>query len=156
MNLTIDITTDTNEAFIQVATGQYEIACGAMGPAMLNAVNRGADLKIIAAGAASPPGHGNNLPLVVRTQLIDSGEVKTVSDLRQRKIAIPVRGASECQLAKVLATGGLTASDVDVEIIPAPDMVAAMSTGAIDAGLLLQSTAAQADAKGVGKILFDD
>jgi hypothetical protein len=35
-------------------------------------------------------------------------------------------------------------------------MLAALTTGAIDAGLLLQPTGAQAVAKGIGKILSDD
>jgi ABC-type nitrate/sulfonate/bicarbonate transport system substrate-binding protein len=141
---------------IQVATGQYEIAYVTMGAAALNAFNRGADLKIIAAGAAQPPGHGDNAPLVVRSQLIDSGQVKTVADLKGRKVAIPAKGTPEYKLAKALATGGLTANEVDVQVIPGPEIVAALSTGAVEAGLLLQPTGAQAVAKGVGTILLDD
>ncbi len=40
--------------------------------------------------------------------------------------------------------------------MPYPEMVVALSTGAIDAGLLIQPTGTQAVAKGVGKILLDD
>jgi ABC-type nitrate/sulfonate/bicarbonate transport system substrate-binding protein len=156
LNLSVEPVTDPNQALILAATGQFDIVYAPMAPAALNAFNRGAAVKIVAAGAAQPPGHGDNTPVVVRTQLIDSGEVKTVADLRGRKVAIITRGASEYKLTKALAIGGLIENDVDVQIMAAPAMVAALSTGAIDAGLLLQPTAAQAVATGVGKILLDE
>jgi NitT/TauT family transport system substrate-binding protein len=127
-----------------------------MVPAVLNLFNRGSPLKIIAAGAAQPPGHGDNGPIVVRSQLMDSGEIRTVADLRGRKVAVAPGGAADYRLSKALATGGLAESDVEVVSMPFPDMVVALSTGAIDAGGLLQPTAAQAVSKGVGKILVDD
>jgi NitT/TauT family transport system substrate-binding protein len=156
LNVSLEPSADASQAMISAATGQFDIAYSAMSPAVLNAFNRGSALKIIAAGAAQPPGHGDNSPLVVRAQLIDSGNVKTVADLKGRRVAISVRGPAEYALAKALATGGLTSNDVDVQVMPAPDMVAALTTGAIDAGLLLQPAGAQAVAKGVGKILVDD
>jgi ABC-type nitrate/sulfonate/bicarbonate transport system substrate-binding protein len=128
-----------------------------LGSAALNAFNRGTDLKIIGAGAAEPPGHGSNVPVVVRTELIDSGAVKSMADLRGRKIALNGKGVIiEYALMKALATANMTASDVDVVTMPFPEMVVALSTGAIDAGMLLQPTAAQAVARGAGKILIDD
>jgi NitT/TauT family transport system substrate-binding protein len=157
LNISIEPVTDTAQAMISVAQNQYQIGNVTMGSAALNAFNRGTDLKIIAAGGADPPGHGANLPVIVRTELIDSGAVKTVADLKGRKVAINGKGVIiEYALSKALATGGLTANDVDVQLMPFPDMVVALSTGAIDAGLLLQPTGAQAVAKGIGKILLDD
>jgi ABC-type nitrate/sulfonate/bicarbonate transport system substrate-binding protein len=156
LNVSIESLTDPNQVLVSAATGQFDIIYAAMAPAGLNLFSRGAGLKIIAAGAAQPPGHGDNTPVVVRSQLIDSGDVKTVADLKGRRVAVIAKGASEYKLAKALATGGLTENDVDVQFISNPDMVAALSTGAVDAGLLLQPTAAQAVAKGVGKILLDD
>jgi ABC-type nitrate/sulfonate/bicarbonate transport system substrate-binding protein len=157
LNVSLEPVTDTAQAMVSVTQNQYQIGNVTMGSAALNAFNRGTDLKIIAAGGAEPPGHGANLPLIVRSELIDSGAVKTVADLKGRKVAINGKGVViEYALMKALATGGLTANDVDVQILPFPDMVVAMSTGAIDAGLLLQPTGAQAVSKGIGKILLDD
>jgi NitT/TauT family transport system substrate-binding protein len=111
----------------------------------------------VAAGGADPPGHGANLPVIVRTALIDSGEVKSMADLRGRKVAINGKGVIiEYALARALATAGLKMTDVDVVTMPFPEMVAALTTGAIDAGLLLQPTGAQAIARGIGKLLLDD
>jgi NitT/TauT family transport system substrate-binding protein len=156
LNVSIETLTDPNQVMISAATGQFDVAYTAMTPAVLNLFNRGSALRVIAAGAAQPPGHGHNSPIVVRSQLIDSGEVKTVTDLRGRKVAISARGAGDYALSKALATGGLTESDVEVVTMPFPDMVVALSTGSIDAGGLLQPTAAQAVARGVGRILLDD
>ena len=62
----------------------------------------------------------------------------------------------EYALSRALATANLKMTDVDVVTMPFPEMVAALTTGAIDAGLLLQPTGAQAVARGIGKILLDD
>jgi NitT/TauT family transport system substrate-binding protein len=157
LNISVQPVTDTAQAMISVASGQFDMGNVTMGSAALNAFSRGTDLKIIAAGGAEPPGHGANLPVIVRTELIDSGAVKSVADLKGRKVAINGRGVIiEYALAKALATAGLQPSDVDVVIMPFPEMLAALTTGAIDAGLLLQPTGAQAVAKGIGKILVDD
>jgi ABC-type nitrate/sulfonate/bicarbonate transport system substrate-binding protein len=157
LNMSVQPVTDTAQAMISVASGQLEFGNVTMGSAALNAFNRGTDLKIVAAGGADPPGHGANLPVIVRTPLIDSGEVKSMADLRGRKVAINGKGVIiEYALSRALATANLKMSDVDVVTMPFPEMVAALTTGAIDAGLLLQPTGAQAVARGIGKILLDD
>ena len=157
LNVSVQPVTDTAQAMVSVAGGQFDMGNITMGSAALNAFSRGTDLKIIAAGGAEPPGHGANLPVIVRTDLIDSGTVKSIADLKGRKVAINGRGVIiEYALAKALATAGLTPADVDVVLLPFPEMLAALTTGAIDAGLLLQPTGAQAVAKGIGKILADD
>ncbi|HEY1293895.1 MAG TPA: ABC transporter substrate-binding protein [Chloroflexota bacterium] len=154
LNVEVVPVTDSNQAILSAATGQFDIINAPMTPATLNAFNRGSTLKIIAAGGTQPPGHGDSTPLIVRSQLIDSGQVRTVADLKGRKIAVSVN--PNYKLDKALATVGMTLNDVEVVVMPFPEMVVALSTGAIDAGLLLQPTGAQAVANGVGKILLDD
>ena len=57
LNVSIQPVTDTTQTMISVAGGQFDIGGVSMGPATLNAFNRGADLKIIASVFAEPPGH---------------------------------------------------------------------------------------------------
>jgi NitT/TauT family transport system substrate-binding protein len=158
LNVVLDQpSSNSADAMTAVATGHLDMAYVTMSAAVLNAFNGGLAMKIIAAGAAQPSGHGDNAPIVVRTQLVDSGDVKTVADLKGRKVAISGKGVGpEYKMARALRIAGLTPSDVDVHVMPVPEMVAAMSTGVIDAGVLLQPTAAQAVAQGVGTILLDD
>ena len=56
LNVSIQPVTDTTQTMISVAGGQFDIGGVSMGPATLNAFNRGADLKIIASVFAEPPG----------------------------------------------------------------------------------------------------
>src|SRR5262249_15159407 len=88
LNVSIEPVTDSNQAVISAATGRFDIVYATLGPGVLNAFNRGSGLKIIAAGGGQPPGHGDATPLLVRSQLIDSGQVKAVSDLKGRKVAV--------------------------------------------------------------------
>jgi NitT/TauT family transport system substrate-binding protein len=121
LNVSIQPVTDTGQAMISVAGGQFDMGKTTMGSAALNAFSRGTNLKIIAAGGAEPPGHGANLPVIVRTELIDSGAVKTMADLKGRKVAINGRGVIiEYALARALATANLQPSDVDVVIMTFP------------------------------------
>jgi NitT/TauT family transport system substrate-binding protein len=157
LNVSVQPVSDTAQAMTSVVGGQLEIGIVTMGSAALNAFNRGTDLKIIAAGAGDPPGHGANVPLIVRSQLADSGAVNSVADLKGRKVAINGRGVIiEYLLAKALAIGDLKPSDVDVVVLPFPEMVTALSTGALDAGMVIQPLASQAIAKGIGKMLNDE
>ncbi len=157
LNVSFQPVTDTTQAMISIATGQLDIGAVGMGAAALDAFNAGTELKIIAGGPMDPPGHGSALPLVVRSQLFDSGVVKTVADLNGRKIALNARGtALEYGLSKALAPAKLTLADVDVVTMTFPDMLAALSTGAIDAGIVAQPLATQAVANGLGRILTDD
>ncbi len=149
--------TDTAQAMVSIASGQLDIGTVTMGPAALNALNRGADLVELASGGVDPPGHGAFAPVVVRSDLVDSGAVKTMADLKGRKVALNGKGVIlEYDLYKALALGNLKPADVDVITMPWPDMVVALGTKALDAGLIGQPLATQAVAKGVGKLLSDD
>jgi NitT/TauT family transport system substrate-binding protein len=157
LNVSIQTVADNTQALVAVATGNLDIGNVSLGPATLNALNGGSDLRIIAANAAFPPGHGAPLPVVVRSDLIASGVVTSVADLKGRKIAIPaVAAGGEYVLMKALTTANLAMTDVSVMQLGAPEMVAALTTGAVDAAIIPQPVATQAVAKGAGKILIDD
>ena len=149
--------TDTAQAMVSIASGQLDIGTVTMGPAALNALNRGTDLVELASGGVDPPGHGAFAPVVVRSDLMDSGKVKTLADLKGLKVALNGKGVIlEYSLYKALALGNLKPADVDVLVMPWPDMIVALGTKALDAGLIGQPLATQAVSKGVGKVLSDD
>jgi NitT/TauT family transport system substrate-binding protein len=157
LKVSITPVTDTAQTMIQIAGGQLEMGTVTLGAAALNAFARGTDMTIIASGGIDPPGHGAFAPVVVRSDLMDSGKVKTLADLKGLKVALNARGVIlEYSLYRALKLGGLTLNDVDVVTMPWPDMVAAMSNKNLDVGLIGNPLAAQAVAKGVGKILSDD
>jgi NitT/TauT family transport system substrate-binding protein len=80
-----------------------------------------------------------------------STEVKRIADLKGRMVGLNTRGAAvEWMLDQVLRRDGLTIKDVQVKIMPFPDMVPALESGAIDAGILTEPFPTLAEDKGVG------
>ncbi len=118
-----------------LATGDLDINLGAISVGLFNAFDRGADVRIVAPAGIMPL-ENSPLPLVVRKELMDSGQVHTPADLKGRRIAVNTRGASvEYVLTKVLERNGMTINDVDQVPVPFPDMPAALSNGSVDAAI---------------------
>src|ERR1700757_2162764 len=82
------------KAMAPLGTGELAVASGATSAALYNAVHRGVGLRIVADKAKTPPGCGFE-GLLVRTDLADGGKIKTLADLKGRKIAISAAGNSE-------------------------------------------------------------
>ena len=96
-------------------------------------------------------------PLTVRKALWDSGEVRSVADLKGRRVALNSKAsATEYWLYAALATGGLTPNDVDVVELPFPDAVAAMANGVLDASLIGEPNAVLGEQNGALVRLSED
>ena len=147
----------TTEAVAQVAAGKLHVAHVTVGAATLNAFASGFDVKIIGGTFGTPPTGPPGIPLLVRKALYDSGEVRDVAALRGRKIALNGTAAgTEYVLNEALKTGGLTVEDVDVQIMPFPNMPVALDNAAIDAALPLEPFSTQAQELGMAVPLVTD
>jgi len=136
-----------------LATGDLDINLGAISVGLFNAFDRGADIRIVAPAGVMPL-ENSPLPLVVRKELLDSGQVRTPADLKGRRVAVNTRGASvEYVLTKVLERNGLTINDVDQVPVPFPDMPAALSNGSVDAAIPAEPFATRALDLGVAERL---
>jgi NitT/TauT family transport system substrate-binding protein len=151
---------DNIELQAAMAAGQIDV--GGIGPtaAVLNAFMRGVRLKIVADRATITPGH-SYLALVVRKDLVDSGQVRTMRDLRGRKIAPqpPLHGTgSWALLGRLLEMEGLTEADIEYVPLGFADQNAGLGSRSIDA--ILQNepaiTAAVENNLGVRFRAFDD
>ena len=134
------------EITTQVATGQLQVGGAGMGAAGFNAVAAKLPVEFIA------PLHFGYLEdyFTVRKAVWGS-EVKRIADLKGRTVGLNTRGAAvEWMLDQVLRRDGLTIKDVQVKIMPFPDMVPALESGAIDAGILTEPFPTLAEGKGVG------
>src|SRR5262249_25611815 len=69
-----------------VASGELEVAGGTISIALLNAVERGIPLRMVADKGSSRPGFEFS-QVAVRRDLLDSGAVRDILDLRGRRIA---------------------------------------------------------------------
>lgn len=140
---------DTVKIMTLVATGKLQLGQVTMGVAAFNAFARKADMVIVASANQEASTY-----MVVRKDLVDSGAVKSVADLKGRKVALNGKGTVlEYSLSKVLEKGNVKMADVDIPILPWPEMVVALQNKAIDAGLIAEPLASKAVSVGAGVIL---
>ncbi|MDY6867727.1 MAG: ABC transporter substrate-binding protein, partial [Chloroflexota bacterium] len=86
----------------------------------------------------------NDIPFLVRKSLIDSGEVTGIADLAGRKLGVVSPNSLLNYMGDdILQQEGLTIDDMEMVILPFPDMVVAFESGAIDAAHLLYPFASQ-------------
>jgi NitT/TauT family transport system substrate-binding protein len=109
-----------------LGSGQLDVGAGAPSAGFYNAVSRDINLKIVAD----------------KGELVDSGEVKTVADLKGLTVAEPAEGTTTAAtLDAVLTSGGLTYDDIQHEFLGFPDQFAAFENGSIDAATTTEPTA---------------
>src|SRR4051812_10811251 len=109
-----------------LATGQLDIGTGGLNVALINAVQQGVPMKIVADKGSLQPGFGYE-QLVVRKDLVDAGAVAAVADLKGKTVAVNSASSIDIVLlVDLLRPVGLTPDDVYVVEIPFPDMVAAL------------------------------
>lgn len=140
------------DAMVFLANGQLDFVLAGYSAAIFNAVGRGLDLKVIAPMGIQPQ-NGDPSPLVVRTALVDSGEVKAAADLKGRKIAsLGGAGATGSFLAALrLQKVGLSLADVELVNIALADQEAALVNGAVDAAMMSEPYSSKAINSGAGK-----
>jgi len=127
-----------------LSAGQLDVGSGEAGTALLNAIDQGFDVKVVMGTGSMPKGYGPN-PFLVRKDLYNSGEVVKPADLVGKKVAVNVpRGMVEYLVSEVLAKGGLTIDDIELVVLPFPEMPAAFANKAIDAAILTEPLASNA------------
>jgi NitT/TauT family transport system substrate-binding protein len=122
------------DAFPALATGQIDAVGGAFGPEVVNAIQRGINVKLVAGMNSYIAGWDAGF-LTVRKELIDSGRVKDWKDLKGLKIAVaePRPNLTDYFASKYLANGGLTFADITTVNVPFANMISALKTGGVDA-----------------------
>lgn len=134
---------------------QIDVGAGSPGAGLYNAIAGGLDIRIVADKATMVKGHAY-MPLMVRKELVDSGKVKDVGDLKGRKIAQSSEGSTaSATLGAILGTKGLGYPDVRMESLGFPEHVAALQNSSVDASLLVEPFATIAEDEGAAVRFFD-
>src|SRR5262245_9623436 len=134
-----------SEILSQVATGQLNVGGTGMGAAGFNAVAASLPVEFVA------PLHSGYVEdyFTVRKASWEK-EIKRIGDLKGRPVALNVRGAAgEWILEQALKRDGLGLKDVQVKIMPFPDMVPALESGAVEAAILTEPFPTLAEERGV-------
>ena len=119
-----------------LGVGELDVGGGGPGAGLYNAAGRGVAVKVVADKGSMPPGYGF-FSLLVRKDLIASGKVKTIADLKGMKIGdTSKQGSGDVTLSLALAKGGLKFEDIDPVYMAAPQLAAALRGGALDATLI--------------------
>ena len=69
-----------------LATGQIDVSVGSPSAGLFNSIASGMDFRIVADKGQVRPGY-NFTPLIVRKDLVDSGKVETLKDLKVLEVA---------------------------------------------------------------------
>src|SRR5262245_37922204 len=77
------------DTMVPLASGDLEVGAGNFGVVWLNAVDRGVALKAVADHGTSRPGF-ESVQIVLRPDLVESGQVRVPADLRGRRLAMSV------------------------------------------------------------------
>ena len=137
-----------------LATGQLHFGNGGIDPGLFNAAQRDIGLKLVTAMVISTEQNPGGAALLVRTDLVDSGQYRGLADLRGLNIAISALGTtSQSYLERALAQGGLTADDVSLIAMAFPDMLTAIGNKAVDAAWEVEPFVAIANSRGLAKTM---
>lgn len=120
-----------------VSRGQVDVALTDFSAAMFNGLGGGRTFKVVGSMAAIPAQGPMPIQLEVAKPLLDRGTVKTLADLKGRKIAIAGgTGSGSGYLAGLaLQPAGVSLKDMTVIDLAATDMEEAFKIGSIDAAL---------------------
>jgi NitT/TauT family transport system substrate-binding protein len=139
---------------LMASTDELDMAMSGIGPAFWNAANQGIGVEVVS------PGHmeGNPVasPLMISKKACEDGSITSVADLAGKRVAVNAPGATELWLDIALETGGLSIEDVDLQYMSFPDAVVALDSGSLDASIVGEPLATQAEQQGLAVRLAYD
>jgi NitT/TauT family transport system substrate-binding protein len=136
-----------------LSSGEVDVGSGATSAGLYNAVERGLGIKIVSDKARNTKEYSFE-DIMVRSDLVDSGKVKSLKDFKGLKVAISAQGNSEDALINyALAKNGLSIKDIDPVYLGFPNQIAAYANKGIDASLTVEPTVTKLLQLGVAKKL---
>ncbi|CAA9553127.1 MAG: hypothetical protein AVDCRST_MAG49-2007 [uncultured Thermomicrobiales bacterium] len=154
LDVTLEPLAGGSDLITLTANGEFDVAAAGAGPAFWNAMALDLPVTVVAPGHAE--GSPVATPLMISREACESGAITRVADLRGKRVSVNAPGATEFWLGRALATDGLTIDDVDEQFLAFPEAVAALASGAIDAAMVGEPLATQAEQQGIASRLLDD
>ena len=146
----------TAEETAPLAAGQLDAGSGVTSAGLFNAIGRGVDIKLVADQGHGEPGRPVNA-FVVRRAGVEAGQLRSVADLRGRRVAVTsISTGAVTDVQAYLAQGGLTINDVVIEQMGFPDMIPSLANGSVDAVVPVEPFTTLLEQSGVGTRWFWD
>jgi NitT/TauT family transport system substrate-binding protein len=137
-----------------LSSGEVDIGSGATSAGLYNAVERGIGIKIVSDKARNTKDYSFE-DIMVRSDLLASGKVKSLKDFKGLKVAISAKGNSEDALMNyALVKNGLSIKDIDPVYLGFPNQIAAYANAGIDASLTVEPTVTKLLQLGAAKKLI--
>ncbi|HLI28259.1 MAG TPA: ABC transporter substrate-binding protein [Chloroflexota bacterium] len=129
----LEIVTAGQDAVALTGQGQLDATVGGFSAATFNAIQRGIEVKVVSSMGAQPQ-QGYPSAIMVRKDLLDGGQVRTIADLKGRRTALAGGAGSTGSywIATKLREAGLGLGDIVIENMTFGDMVVAMKQGSIE------------------------
>jgi NitT/TauT family transport system substrate-binding protein len=128
------------QATAPLSQNQVQVVGGGMSAGLFNAFARGWPVRIALPRTRDVPGYSSDT-LILRDDLRNS--VRGLQDLKGKKIAINAPNAAlHYMVGKMLESANVKLSEVELVVMPWPNMGAALETKAIDAGAVVEPFAA--------------
>jgi len=115
-----------------LAQGRLNMVAGGISAGYFNAIEKNLPITIVADRVSTPIRHN----LMIRPDLKDT--IKSAKDLKGKVIASNGTGSvSTYEVGKILEREGLSIADVEIKVIPFPQMSVAFTNKAIDAAIVI-------------------
>ena len=155
LEVTLEPLTGGTDMATQTAVGNFDVGTGGPGAGLFNALARG--INIVLTAPVSVVRTPNVAQLVASRAAYDRGEVRSIPDLRGKRVSIIARGAAnDYYLDLALRRGGLTINEIDLQVLPSPEAITALANDAIPAALVVEPFATEAVRNGSAVLLTDD
>jgi NitT/TauT family transport system substrate-binding protein len=136
LDVSLESSRTTPEQTAPLVTGELAYASFGVDPSIFNAVTRGIPIKIVGYNAIINPRNDSG-GWMVRQELVDSGRYREPRDLKGLNVFITTPGGTSQVLAeRMLAKGGLTLDDVELNTLPFQDFPAGFANKIVDSGFL--------------------
>ena len=115
-----------------LAQGRLNMVAGGISAGYFNAIEKNLPITIVSDRVSTPIRHN----LMIRPDLKD--QIKNFKDLKGKVIASNATGSvSTYEIGKMLEREGLTIADVEIKVIPFPQMSVAFTNKAIDGAIVI-------------------
>ena len=125
-----------------LVSGDIAVSAGPLTPGLINAIAKGANVRIVAEKGRVAAGDCTPTALVVRRDLYEKGLIRNVSDLKGRKIM--AISDQDYGIFRALSLGNLTKADVELIDMDFASGVIAFRNKGIDAAVLTEPYITQA------------
>ena len=138
-----------------LGTGELDVGSGALSVGFWNALIRGVKFRIVADRGHTEPGYLYQT-VFMRKDLIDSGQFKSLKDLKGMRMGFAAQGVTALSLLnEATKFAGIRFEDVTPVYLSFPQQIAALQNKALDGTMLIEPQATVAVNAGYGVRFMD-